>query len=1116
MLRSARYLSDGTGSKRRVTLSSSHPEKKSPIDDNDDIDPLEDSNTSLQVDLKSDNPPVSMKHGDQSRVVEVTEFHKYICDKNWVMLDKALKRFNGKHYKRMQERAERQREKLKVQQQPCNKSNEMGDPPSDAHRLDGSVSPQRRSMRLLDFLAMSRTTQTLMGENVQEKIVVSPLLKVDDEGRTPLHLAYLNECPDATLLNLQNEERMAAKQHDNHRQLPLHLAMIHQWPSPLLEKLINIHPNALKSKDLQGRTPLGYSVELAIQEQTEKFKDVYSVERFRWGKPISDAEKAWQQGQTKIWSRVEFLLKDLMRRKKNVIPSEHGLLLEAIEVGAPSAVINRLISTTDKYLKLDDEFAGNALAMCVGRQYSLDTLEYLVEFCREGTTVIQDYTEKALIAHYRRGCLPGALDSELPSFGHEIVNWCKSNSNRGTVPDQERASTAFLTGVSTMCQEWWEMLRYLLFVAAYGKNFVTSDKGISDIHMLHAAVSISSTPPSLVQLILVIFPESRNELCPLYKALPVHLICIRWRYDALRNDKDTSMEKVLKMFLKADTEQVVRRYKGRRPLHMALMAGQSWTFVKSILQFDKTAVGIRDPSSKMFPFQLAALKWSSKGLAMMLRQRYTPAEWKTAPPAHKQMEFDLAKELQARRQIGTIFELLRHHPGAIVGRYLLRDSSTKGFDIHNAGQISMHYLSLIYRPDENGWKQNASFVRLLRDSIVNGSIARPLGAWWHRMKEFIWETTPSDIIPFSDEYLLHAALYNPDTPPTIIELLIQLFPVAASKPIPGTRILPLHIAAGTVPYHPQKFEVPYSTSSLELTLNSYKQATRVRVNRQLAIHIALSRGKTWKEIEPLVRQDRQTLLVKDPISKLTPVEQMASYRITTFNNMCRYAQIVDYETRGIDIEGLPAADRARVLRNVKRTFDLNVLSTIYELLRHALSALPSTRFNVSDNVSSVSSVTHLNSSSDLEEAVRDNVNETVESRFLTLVDERPVFVPRRGTSLASYLEGTRISQAQSDLSQPRDVLYDDGPVRAKLDSSSSSLMSRTCGDQPFDDYFKPNYSDDNISSMGTSLASLGVPTQMVSGGFNMESPTVQGRQPLTRNLLPDIPNLDDSRQLEGI
>jgi hypothetical protein len=923
----------------------------------------------------------------------------------------------------------------------------------------------------------------------------------------------LNQCPDAVLLELQNEEPLAAKQQDNSQQLPLHVAMIHKWPYPLVEKLIKIHPNALREKDRKGRTPLGYSVELTISEQQEMFKDFDSALEFHWGKPVNEAEKAWQFGQMNLWNKVEFLLKDLMHRQKNVMPSEHELLLEAIKVGAPSKVINLFIPRTGKYLKLDDDFAGNCLITCVGRQYSLDTLEHLVENCKQGTTVIQDYTEKTLMTHYRRGCQPIAPD--VPSFGKEIIEWCKANPSWTTEVDPERTDVSFLTGASVRCKEWWAMLRYLLFFAAYGKDFAANDKGIKDIHMLHAALSISTSQPSLLQLLLAIFPESRNELCPLSKALPVHLVCTRWRYDALRSDKDTSMEKVLKGFLKADTAQVVRRYKGRLPLHMALIVGQSWGFVKSFIHFDKASVGMRDPHSKMFPFQLAAVKLSSKSLAMVLRQRYTPTEWKNTHPSQKQIEFDLAQDHQSRRQIGTIYELLRRHPRAIAARPLFRGPSRVQTEILNAGQISMQYLSLVYDRDEDGWMLNATHVRL-RDSITNGSIARPLVAWWNQMKDSIWETTPSDMTPLSDEYLLHAALYNPDTPPTIIELLLALFPMAASKPVPGTLIYPLHIASGTMPYHPQIFEGPCSSSSLELTLNAYVQATRVRVNRQLPIHIALSHGKTWKQIEPLVRQDRQSLWVRDPISNLTPVEYMASYCISSFNNMYRFSLIVDYDTRGMDIEELPVSERACVLRAVKKRFDLDVLSTIYELLRRAPSALLAQKLG-GDNYSSISSVTIASS------ILSEDTNEATEKKLQRLVQERPVMLPKRAASLASYIERTSSSNPIRLGLSPEQfgVLDEEFPSQ---EPSSCSHSSTTGAAHLFDDYTKPSYDDDNVSSMGTSMTSSGLMSPLAGGSYKpsprtpgaFESTSRYRLPPPSRTGLPNVPNLDETGQRDDI
>lgn len=1096
---------------------------------------MEESNSDLHQDAIAVNmSPVTSKRNSHKeeewctqRVYEVTEFHSCITAQDWQQLEKALKKYNDRYYKRMREQANRRKEKLKAHQQQGQEdaqqqSQEERDnessgsaPKSPGSGSEGSPrSPSsRRGLSMLKLLPQSMSVLSARAENNSEKEIVSPLLKLDQDGRNPLHLALRFECPETILLDLMRKERLAACQPDDAGQLPLHMAMIHRQHGHILDKLIKAHPNALKTKDIQKRTPIGYAVELARKAQ-EEVADKANIEDpdkpFHWGTPLSINERAWQYDQMKIWSVVDYLLRDLMRRKKSVIPSEHGLLVEALEAGAPVKVINRFISTTDKYLKTDDYFAGSALALCVERQYCLDTLQYLVENCQDGTTIITDYTQKALVTHYRRGCHP--LAPGIPAFGKEIIDWCKVNrSSEDEKKEEDVKKEEFLSGASDQCREWWAILRFLLFYSAYGKNFSKKANPVMDMHLVHAALAVPATQPSLIQLLLVIFPEARAELCPTFKALPIHLACTRWRYDVLRNDKDSSMEKVLKMFLKADKEQLVCRYRGRLPLHMALTVGQSWSFVKPFVSLDKKSVGMRDPHTKLFPFQLAAIKISSKNLAMLLRNQYTPSEWRNTPPSEKKLEFARARDNQDRRQIGTIFELLRRHPDAIAGKYLVRESVKVTAVIKGAGLISSHYLAWAYHRGTGGWRLNPTNVKTLRDSILNGYIAKHLHVWWDRLREYIWETTPSDAMPESDDFLLHAALYNSDTPPTVIELLLALYPMAATQPIPGTQIYPLHIAAGTSVYHPQTFEVPYSMNSMQLTLNAYKGAVRLTFNGQLAIHICLSRGKTWKEILPLVKQNKKMLLVEDPISKLAPFQLIATFRITSANSVLRFATMAEKQTRNIEMEELSVVERAKTLRDVKRHFDLDVLSTIYEILRRAPAAMTKRISSSASDVSAVSSVT--NDEFDSKSAVAGNM--AMLDHFLKTVQETPALGPKK--SLSSYLEseappgyGNVISPSPLQSSGPSlSNFFTGGRGMPGRESSQRSLISRASG-AIYDDYDTPVYDDDLMSSMGASVSSSVFLSPTPPSTSTTPSSSVRRsarRGTKNRNRLPNLPDL---------
>jgi hypothetical protein len=355
-------------------------------------------------------------------------------------------------------------------------------------------------------------------------------------------------------------------------------------------------------------------------------------------------------------------------------------------------------------------------------------------------------------------------------------------------------------------------------------------------------------------------------------------------------------------------------------------------------------------------------------------------------------------------------------------------------------------------------------------------------------------------VPQTEEYLLHAALYSPDTPPLVIELLLELFPMSAAKPVPGTQTYPLHIAAGTTAYHPQPFEIPYSMDCLHLTLLAYKRAVRLTSLGRLPIHICVARGKTWKEIRPLVKQDRSTLKIKDPQTGLAPFQLMATFKMTSKQNCLRFSYIAQKQTRYVDMDQMTVAERAGFLRNIRKNNDLDVLTVIFELLRHGPKAVRKTRSGyASDACSAVSSVTAISEESDRKSKIL-GVAATLE-KFLQDMQNSPTRQESIRNLLASPERQQRsLSTYLGELGEE----FDDTPglitptphrSRYRLNggqgASSRSLISRSSA--MYDDYVKPKYDDDLMSSMGSSANS----TQFLSPHIN-EDGNMSFRTPISR------------------
>lgn len=1022
----------------------------------------------------------------------VLPWFESIQSRDWDRLENLLNKYDQKYYKKKRDQAERQEkekereaEELREREEEERQARGEEEDPSSLPPLSPrsrtsspSLSPGRSKSPLSRFSLVARSPGKSL-RRIRNSIhsfssrklidpceVVSPLVKGDTMGRTPLHLACLQKAPEKLILALVQAERLAAKVPDKSGSLPLHFAVQAGLYDHILNQIIKSYPNALKTKDIQGHTPVRIAVAVAVARQDEE-SDI----SFGWTTPSCKDEKTWQFRQDNVWSRVDFLLKHFMKQNKCVIPSEHGLILDGLEGRAPPKTINRFISTADKYLATDDDLAGSAISLCVQRQYCLDTLEYLLDNCREKTTIILDYLYKALISHYRIGCY--VQHTEKPPYGKEIIDW--ATQRREAKEEEDDENVVLLT---PHCNEWWEKLQHIIFYCAYGKGF-RENKEIEEHHLVHAAMAIPVTPPSLIQLLLMVYPDARVELCPIYRALPVHITCTRWKYDLLQTKKDSGLSRVLKQLIKAEPEQLIRRYRGRLPLHMALDVGHSWSFVKAFVSLDKKSLGMRDLQTKLFPFQMAAIKPPSKSIAMLLRNNHTPGEWRSLSVGEKKKEYTKAEIMQNRRQIWTIFELLRHYPEAISGKVIYRDGPTKK-NLHGAGRVSLHYLTWVYGRGSKGFKLQSANVKLLRDSILNAHISKALEPWWDRLKQWIWQECPSDSVPRTEEYLLHAALYNPDTPPLVIELLLNLFPTAATRPVPGSRSYPLHIAAATTAYHPQPFEIPYSMDSLHLTLFAYKGATRLTQHGRLPLHICIARGKTWTEIRPLVQVNLQSLKMRDPQTGLTPFQQMASFKAFSKENSLRFASAIEKETQNVDLCQLKVEERANFFLDVKKKHDLNVLTAVYELLRHAPSGVVSHGHYPSDSSVMSSEISEECNRQSKILGVAETLDFVLQQAQHSPGQQSPLqhspttqslLSPEHKIqkSLSAYLSERHGCKS---LVTPTPLAEGRTSVSSFLTkgSSSRSLVSRN-SNAIYDDCVKPNYDDDGLSRMRDSFNS---------------------------------------------
>ena len=248
--------------------------------------------------------------------------------------------------------------------------------------------------------------------------------------------------------------------------------------------------------------------------------------------------------------------------------------------------------------------------------------------------------------------------------------------------------------------------------------------------------------------------------------------------------------------------------------------------------------------------------------------------------------------------------------------------------------------------------------------------------WWNKMKYWIQyyrfgaensgASLPNSLDAFP-EHLLHAALANPDTPPSVIFILLRLDIASAAISSVINDRLPLHIAAVTSPYtarHYEENQLPSST--MEIIYRAHPAAVRVRdpVTDRPPLHLALWDGqKTWNQgIAILAEAEPRSLNVKDwsshnqnsrnedtgdadkraerdaPIG-LYPFQMAAVARPPTEEMKLRFAYQARNRFSSAQWRGMTVRQKAAEVNKEEASHELDVLTTVFELLRAEPSAI---------------------------------------------------------------------------------------------------------------------------------------------------------------------------------
>ena len=922
---------------------------------------------------------------------ETSAWHGAIVRQDWDTLERLLKNYDHVKYK----------DPIKKRQQ---------------REQDQKKKPQRR-LRVMKYFSKggsggngstpNKQTDEEEYEELEIDESVSPLLYVDNQGRTPLHYACKDQKISQKLLQrLLFSERDATFVPDQDGRLPLHVAMLFQTNLQVLDKVIRANPAGLIHQDCLNQTPMVYAIRQAIHQRDRRTSGVVT-----WRIPTTAAQAEWHSSQTAKWSKVKFVL-DIFETRHMTFTrrqAEGDLILEALESLAPPTIIVQLLQHSVKFLSAqtsEGKYGNDETLAALNEANQARSVKVLSKLCRfhypmtcihtllkilGHKTLPQKFRNVMLqgyIEHYREGCVniqrqqEAAKSQGEDNQDDESVASSSSaggpSSFRAELLQTQRQRQMGDNVVATLpCQEWWTKLRFFI------KNccpHLNQGAKLLDDYILHAALGIPETPPSLVELLIRLMPHARYEVDPATGALPIHLACRYWvgidgselkKLASGNNDNkvgsdevEPSVEMVLNLLLAGDFSLVWRRYKSRLPLHLAIMGSKPLSVLQTLISLDRKTASVRDPVTKLFPFQLAAMARDAAGRSAGLKSLASSRPSFTNGMGTGGSGFDkkLLRRMLDLEQLGTIYDLLRACPSVVLPSVRRGDLNLPPGVV---GPVANHFLEWFYhykmRSSGNGsLAVDKARMKLIRDAVSAGEVTGQLGPWWNQMKFWIWHCYENPTgrqrklakLPHQDDFLLHAALFNEETPPIVIELILELQPKSVSKPIPGTHLYPLHIAAATPAYAPMSFEKTVSMmSAIDMLLIMYHQAAHIECNNRLPLHIAIAAGKTWKEIKPLVENNPTSLSVPDPLSGLFPFQLLAARHTSV-----PIHKVVTMETRLVNWDDIITASSSsnaqssggggatmngcgKLIRAIRNDYELDILSSIFEVLTQKPEAL---------------------------------------------------------------------------------------------------------------------------------------------------------------------------------
>lgn len=850
----------------------------------------------------------------------------------------------------------------------------------------------------------------------------------DKGGRTLLHLALTHSSTptDVVLLLMKIEPRAATIPNAKGR-FPLHTAVWYGHHIDVVAELVEAHPSAIGAADGRGQTPLAYAMANAITNTDldkapssfwmpapprDDDDDDNEEEHENHNQGGDSMEAVWQERAVERWAVVHWLLlaSATYPQTSLTVGGQKPMLVEALVFAAPPAVVSLLIGASVVLLSYESRasaFAGTTLYTCIARQYPLSILVSLALQCPADVRSVSDETGMGLIAaQFVVGCFQRRNDAtEEWALVEDVWTAIQETISEGALPEES---------IDPALCDWWAKVEFLIAFCSpnpkHAHAMSSSSKSEQRKYLLHQAAINSDVPPTVLRLLLALYPDSAMLPAPIElgnskaTALPLALVAQTPEY-LPRNYELPIMtsENSLEIVLNAAPKAAWTRHKGRTPLHWAIVAGKTYKSLAALVDVDSDRMlRMRDSETNLYPFLLAAYIYGVNGLGRLLkewksqqqkpdddesssttgdydsptrlytrwtrvaRNQYTHYVWKGL--SERQKASAVYRVIQGRSIAGlsTIWQLLMHTPDLVPQTPFKRVPTNSARDERGVGTVANHFLQWCYPSgDRNASQDPTTFHernwKSLREAIrtaPSGGLANlptDFEKWFNKMRFWIRYCCPANPAvrrgnskslkvdprwdcPSNDEnFLLHMAVMNPDTPPPVVNLLLGSSPMSATMTIPNTQFLPLHLACRTPIYVSRFFEVPYD-SCVRLLTRVYPEATKeFDDDGKLPLHRAIESRRPWADLELLVLAYPKSLVMRTPDSLLFPFQLMAlpkiSTRIQRLNRLYKARNRVDTDSW----ESYTPLQKVRAVRQEESQESLDILNSIFELFRRDVS-----------------------------------------------------------------------------------------------------------------------------------------------------------------------------------